>query len=463
MYNNGIGKDYFNAMDRDYTTASLENYGLKGSYSVGGPIGATPEEGIYGTGLNETVPEIGIDIQHIGVSANPMQDQSQAVRQRIFQGAKQVEIGFMGTGKGSQQSRTPESYGKNERINIRELAKVNEVNLTTHAAFGLGSLAGYGSQVYPSGDLQEGFNEQNRQKALHEIQKAVDFAADVSNGGAVVVHAVEHLRPLHEAGHDDKYKGKFSYYGEKEKKISPLVDPRSGRIIGADTMKDPLVEIEYEETEDGTSWKRLEGGSLNKKQFYRSMQPRIIRQDIAIEKLGGKKKKKEDYTKQEREQIELKLREKERQNPKLKEEVSQEILTRQKIAIDEIDYLIPTTRNGDVSSDGSPIPDTRKVEWEELEKEAKKYDIKPQEYWLTNHIKSNLLDAKTNKDFLVERDRDILEIYKAIKHTGENIENEQDLERIFKQIKEGQILERIASLEDENAGKIQEIQEKPKN
>lgn len=193
---------YYTAMDRGYYMPLQEGQGLPGE---------SPD----------AIPEIGVSPKDIGVSAHPAQDQLQQVKARIFQGASRVELGFFGRGKGSFQggNTTPEMYGKEERIDIRELAKINKVKLTTHATTGAGSLAGFG---------QNNFDEHVREQALHEIERAVDFAADVTRGGAVVVHANEFPRAiLPEWGKEG-----FSAYPEEEKRaVFHLVDQRSGQMV----------------------------------------------------------------------------------------------------------------------------------------------------------------------------------------------------------------------------------------
>ncbi len=116
-----------------------------------------------------------------------MEHQTRAIQAAIKLGASRIELGAMGTGKGSAQSPTPESYGKLEREEIRNLAKINKVQTTFHAAPSVSMLSGL---------TQQGFSEQARESALNEIKKAVDFASEASTGGAVVVHYDEWERPI---------------------------------------------------------------------------------------------------------------------------------------------------------------------------------------------------------------------------------------------------------------------------
>lgn len=235
-----FNQSYYTAMDRGYYMPLQEGQGLPGE---------SPE----------AIPEIGVSPKDIGVSAHPAQDQLQQVKARIFQGASRVELGFFGRGKGSFQggNTTPEMYGKEERIDMRELAKINKVKLTTHATTGAGSLAGMG---------QQGFDEHVREQALHEIERAVDFAADVTKGGAIVVHANEFPRAiLPEWGKEG-----FSAYKEEENRaVFHLVDRRSGQMVPVrknEIFYEPKY-LDYKNpdgTEDNTAWLGIKGQRIPK-------------------------------------------------------------------------------------------------------------------------------------------------------------------------------------------------------
>ena len=98
-------------------------------------------------------------------------------------GVNNVELGFTGVGKGSAQSPTPGSVGIAERQAIKEVAKINDVKINSvHAPMSIEGLAGFG---------QRGFNEQKRSQDVEEVKRSIDFAGDVSDGGAIVVHTGE--------------------------------------------------------------------------------------------------------------------------------------------------------------------------------------------------------------------------------------------------------------------------------
>ncbi len=230
-----FNQSYYTAMDRGYYMPLQEGQGMPGE---------SPD----------SIPEIGVSPKDIGVSAHPAQDQLQQVKARIFQGASRVELGFFGRGKGSFQggNTTPEMYGKEDRIDIRELAKINKVKLTTHATTGAGSLAGMG---------QQGFDEHVREQALHEIERAVDFAADVTKGGAIVIHANEFPRAiLPEWGKEG-----FSAYPEEEKRaVFHLVDQRSGQMVPVRKNEIFYEPIYKDYPGDPTAWEGLKGQRIPK-------------------------------------------------------------------------------------------------------------------------------------------------------------------------------------------------------
>lgn len=163
----------------------------------------------------------GLEIKNIGTSAGYGKDALQDMKASVLEGASRIEIGFTGAEKGlrEQGSTTPEAYGKEEREAMRELAKANEVTMQTHATIRMGTMSGFG---------EHGFNDEARQKAVFEIERAVDFARDVARGGSVVVHVGEWVRPI---GDTKKYGGDIQGYPtEEDKKVVILADKDTGRI-----------------------------------------------------------------------------------------------------------------------------------------------------------------------------------------------------------------------------------------
>jgi hypothetical protein len=184
------------------------------------------------------------ELPALGISTPPFEDQLAALKVRIRQGVTGVELGFTGAGKGNMAGKqtTPEMYGKEEREAIRELAKINRVQLSTHATVGVMGLAGMG---------EGGFSRQQAQQTLHEIEKAIDFAADTAQGGAVVVHTGEWIRPVSSAGKE--FQG---YPHEADKATIYLADEKTGKMMAInkeDIVWEPVKKngkVEYKE-EDG--------------------------------------------------------------------------------------------------------------------------------------------------------------------------------------------------------------------
>jgi sugar phosphate isomerase/epimerase len=172
----------------------------------------------------------------LGISTPPMQDQLQSIQARIKQGATAVELGFMGTGKGSagQGAFTPGTLGIPEREAIRDVAKVNDVTISSvHASMKIQGLAGFGSQ---------GFNEAKRAQDMEEVKRTIDFAGDVTDGGAIVVHTGEFPYSVREKHGKTPFKTKEGKpieftegYSIAQQSPRYLVDMNSGKIMSTIT------------------------------------------------------------------------------------------------------------------------------------------------------------------------------------------------------------------------------------
>src|SRR3989344_6203489 len=135
--------------------------------------------------------ELRIDPKQIGIS-HGIGEVGEGLKANIFRGASVVELGFFGQGKGFRSQptgHTPESYGAAEREEMRQLAKINEVELSTHASPNIGT--------YAAGFQEGRFSDEGRENFLHEVERAVHFAADTAEGGPVVVHTGEFPRNVY--------------------------------------------------------------------------------------------------------------------------------------------------------------------------------------------------------------------------------------------------------------------------
>jgi len=175
----------------------------------------------------------------IGIS-HGIGDVAKGLKANVFAGASTVELGFMGVAKGSRSTPTgvtPELYGKTEREDMRLMAKVNDIKVTTHATANIQGFAGLDPQ-------KGGFKDAKKEEALHEVERAIDFAADVAGGGPVVVHTGEYERPIYEA--DPKFK---AYRDEPEKAPIYFVDKRTGDLRGIDRDKEIPFAVKDEKGE----------------------------------------------------------------------------------------------------------------------------------------------------------------------------------------------------------------------
>jgi sugar phosphate isomerase/epimerase len=211
--------DYFTTLDRGYYSPETANESRKAGTFVAADD--FPEGNPIGTKLTA---------REIGTTMAPDTYPLQELNAKIRSGAAKLEIEFGGAGKSGFGGRgaTPEILGKREREEFRELAKLNDVRVTTHATFGKQGLSGL---------TQQGFSEEEAQKTLKEINKAIEFAATATHGGAVVFHAGEWQRPIMDSGisNPDKTpedKRIFQEYSnEWQKAPIYLADEKTGQIM----------------------------------------------------------------------------------------------------------------------------------------------------------------------------------------------------------------------------------------
>jgi hypothetical protein len=191
-----IFTEYYHSLDRDYGHIA--------------PADVPPEPGM-------PLETSSLGPGEIGTGTNPMAHQVSGFNEKIRAGAGKIEIEFIGQGKTNSQQPGPESFGRKDREDIRGLAEINEIKTSVHASWHNGGLAGLG---------KEGFNEQIRQNAITEIEKAIHFAAEATKGGAIVFHTGEWQRPM-----TDLKGGRFEAFpGEKEKSPIMVVDGQTGDI-----------------------------------------------------------------------------------------------------------------------------------------------------------------------------------------------------------------------------------------
>ncbi len=165
-----------------------------------------------------SVKEVGIAMA-MGLGARNIPE----ITSKIRAGASAMEIQFMGAGRGSAQGETPGMFGKYHRQALRELSKVSDVTLTTHASVGIPGLAGQ--------DQQGNFSDEQRRMALDEVNRAIDFAGDTALGGSVVVHTGEFQRPISEepwAEQGEKFRG---FEEEPKNAVIKVVNNKTGQVL----------------------------------------------------------------------------------------------------------------------------------------------------------------------------------------------------------------------------------------
>ena len=206
-----FGTGYFHPMDRDY-----------GLHDHGNHQSSSPSS-------EQVTNDVGVRIGDLGISGGlgPIPN-VQAIQAKIRPGSKKFEFVFLGRGKGSGQGETPEMYGLKQRQALREIGTANRVDWTTHSTVGVYGLAGM--------DQQGNFSKAAKQDSLLEVQRAIEFAADVGRGGPVVVHTGEFNRPIVDAKWNQKdgdpYADKFSMFPDEEGRTSyRVVDTRTGGVL----------------------------------------------------------------------------------------------------------------------------------------------------------------------------------------------------------------------------------------
>lgn len=188
---------------------------------------------------------------------------TQSIGAALRDGVSRIELqpipgGMVGGGE-------VEEYGKEEREEIKQLVKINEAEITSvHVPHQVVSNL--------SGQTREGFSESERYRAMEEIKKHVDFAADVAGGGSIVIHTGEFPRSI---AHGKHTKGKFwGYPGEEKEAQHHLIDPRSGKLVTIKEDQELWVPIQREDPDDprapdGKKWLKDENDKYVVDEFWK--------------------------------------------------------------------------------------------------------------------------------------------------------------------------------------------------
>jgi hypothetical protein len=238
-YNHSLDRDYHSHADNSLDHGSQE----ESSIPIEQPINAAyhPQQK-----SDITIADIGQSV----TEGNRFGSFRQSVNAAIRVGARRVELQTaMG---GGAEPVGAESYGKAAREELREIQRANEVEFhAVHAPTQIGNMSGFVPRQGGPGD----FSDEHRKVAIEEIKKAVDFAADVTQGGAVVVHTGEYHRPMSEQewaveknpdgsekrdAQGNKVYKFLAYKEEPARAVKYLVDQRTGKVIG-DVRKNQTV------------------------------------------------------------------------------------------------------------------------------------------------------------------------------------------------------------------------------
>ncbi|USN45156.1 MAG: hypothetical protein H6502_03795 [Candidatus Woesearchaeota archaeon] len=163
--------------------------------------------------------------KQIGTTTNPMASPLESFKAKLREGVGKIEFGFLGSGKTSSQQPSPEAVSAEERLALRNLVRINKVRTSTHAAVHMGGLGGFNPE---SGS----FSDAARGRTLREIERAVDFAADATDGGAIVFHVGEFTRPVSEIKEKTGDKLFETYEDEGKTGQELIVDTTTGKVTG---------------------------------------------------------------------------------------------------------------------------------------------------------------------------------------------------------------------------------------
>ncbi|MBS3108033.1 hypothetical protein J4468_03905 [Candidatus Woesearchaeota archaeon] len=178
-----------------------------------------------------------LSAKELGISVGAG-DPLEQLKTNINVGAQAVELGFMGSGKGSVYQPTgynPETIGRAKREAIKELAKINKVQLSTHASANAAGFAGLG---------ERGFSDEAAERNMIEVRRAVDFAADTAGGGAVVIHTAEFPVAV-----PKKYPEFERYKDEEKSHPIYLVNSKTGELVQGIKKDQEFIVPEFKRSE----------------------------------------------------------------------------------------------------------------------------------------------------------------------------------------------------------------------
>ncbi|MBI4739820.1 hypothetical protein HY772_09895 [Candidatus Woesearchaeota archaeon] len=186
---------------------------------------------------------------------------SQSITAALRSGASRLELQPIPAGGGSSGGDVDE-YGYEERQEIKDLAKINEVELTSVHVH-------HSTVANLSGMSREGFSEHQRYTIIDEVKRHIDFAADAIDGGSIVVHTAEFPRAIGESRHIDKryFEG---FPGEEKERIHSLINPQTGQIVNIREDQEVWVPVPEKDEKGRIKWLTDEQGRPVVDEFWRT-------------------------------------------------------------------------------------------------------------------------------------------------------------------------------------------------
>lgn len=224
---------YASAMDSEYLpNSSLLGVPLYGD-SLAAPIDGPKKDPIL------TVGELGQTVGEGRGSGSFIESVQAAIRQ----GGSHIELSL--SASGSEPNVGPDLYGKEKRREIREIARANQINIASvHTPVQVvANMSGFAGE-------QRGFLDDHRHIQVTEVKKAIQFAADTTDGAAVIVHTGEFQRPFTEQSWARTKYGEFKHYDEEPQRfIVHVVDQRTGRVMSEARKNQVVYEPKYKTAE----------------------------------------------------------------------------------------------------------------------------------------------------------------------------------------------------------------------
>ena len=134
--------------------------------------------------MDRPIEKVDISTKDVGISMG-IGDPWVNIKTAVHAGASHVELGFMGAGKGSVNNPTgvtPEIIGKDKREDIRQFAKINRVNVSTHASANIAGFTGLTQRGFSEEELFEIFVLLERERIVDQVKSlSVKYSKEAKN------------------------------------------------------------------------------------------------------------------------------------------------------------------------------------------------------------------------------------------------------------------------------------------